>query len=253
MQCPNCGYMMSPFDKDCVRCARLGEKRTVVLPQVMPPPLPPQPTQAIQPPPMPFQQAPIPMGQQAVAMALICPVCSTPDIQKVSAIVEGGTVVTQSRGVSVGAGHFLRNGPNFVTVSSSRGVSVGQSSLVQMLMPPAEPRMPTYTGGGSVAVLVAFAFLFGFNTLSAFVSHPSPGAIIGAAITVGFAVWAWWTWRKSSQDLQLRLHNYHASIPLWQTAIHNWNYLFCCSRCGCVFHIQTRQAAAPQDMYSLLN
>ncbi len=214
--------------------------------QPMPPPLPPQP------PPVaitPYQQG----QQQAVAMAMMCPLCSTPDIQKVSAIIETGTVVTQSSGVSVGAGHVFGGGPNFGTVGVSRGTSVGQSALVKMLMPPTKPLPPTNTAVIAVAVLVGIGLLVGMPTFSFLFDNPSPLIIVPILITVGLIGGAFWLWQSGQRDLQYKMQIYRGDVALWEAALQNWNLLFCCGRCGCVFHIHTRRVASPQEMYSLLN
>lgn len=71
MQCPRCGYVMSPLDKDCVRCRDLSRSTSPTVPPMAPPPPgPPQrdlsmgqgrpatPYAPYQPPPMPGQYPP---------------------------------------------------------------------------------------------------------------------------------------------------------------------------------------------------
>jgi len=53
MQCPNCGYVMQPFENTCPRCARLGP------PKPAPPPATPQPVQPTPGTPQAFAYPPV--------------------------------------------------------------------------------------------------------------------------------------------------------------------------------------------------
>lgn len=252
MQCPECGFTLTPLDKECPRCVWLSKQPAwKVRATPAPPPMPIEQTQSI-PTPLPMdtpletspQYSPLPVS---ASLGLICPVCSASDVQKVSAFVHGGTIVTTSSSVALGGGNVVGG---VLGVSSS--TSVGQSELVRMLAAPQEPKLARYnTSGCLIGLLTLFGAPFLLVGLASMAATP---AVAGISLLIGLGMCggAFAMWRSGEKDLQERTRQYHLLFHQWLEVMQQWEMLFYCGRCGCVFHIQTRQASPPQEMYRLL-
>lgn len=148
MQCPDCGYVMSAFDKECPRCKNFtaqGKRSPTHLK-----PLPPEEAAYLvdtSQPIIPTKQTPPDKPAQMLSAELLaCAVCGNEAVQKVSAICQSGTWVTQSKGQTIGMaddgyGHAMMVG------GSSTTTSQGRTHLALVLAPP--PR-PTYSPIGGV-------------------------------------------------------------------------------------------------------
>ena len=244
--CPQCQQQAAMDASFCAQCGRPYHTQFV-------PPV--GQTQAIYPNqatiPVPAVHS-IPVAHQGIPSAMSCPACSCPDVQKVSLLVHSGTVVTNSSGVSVTGGHVFGGGPNFGMVGVTGGTSVGQSALVQMLSPPAEPKVPVNRSGCGIVVMVLFGLPFLLGGLVGLVGSGDGSAVVPLVMGLGLCGGAFFVWRSGTQEHDNRMRLYNAQYPAWMEAMERWNLLFCCGRCGCVFNVHDRRAAAPQQMQTLL-
>lgn len=195
--------------------------------------------------------------QHNIASALICPACAFHDTQKVSAIVQSGTVITETAGTTVGVGYMYGAG-DFMAIGEMRSTSLGQSGLAMLLAPPARPLMPADTSNLTVNSLGIFAALTGLFSLLLFASkgeNPSlPSLAVAAALlALALGLAAWWAWRNAQRDLKAGWESYHLQAAVWQSSMQNWERLCFCPRCGCVFDPQTRRYARAQEMHTLIS
>lgn len=251
MNCPKCGFALTPLDKTCPRCVWVEK-----LPR---PPARPVPQidstriiSAARSTDTPIQMDVNPGHIQAiVSSGMMCPVCASGDVQKVSSLVHGGTILTQTTGASLGAGHIF-GGPGFGMVGLSGSSSVGRSELVAMLAPPPEPIVPKNTTAPVLGVCAFFGVPFLLLALpDVFGPDPSKALFpLGVAAIMALVAFLYWQNGERNRDDAMRLYN--LAYPDWLLAMDKWEMLFFCGRCGCVFHLRNRHTASPREMYRLL-
>lgn len=277
MHCTDCGYMMTAFDKDCPRCARL-RARTKGCPHCgTAAPLgdvkcgkcghlyrtasthqeaarrddaweAPEPTQplapaaplAASPAATPTFAPPAPPTPLTAEM-LACRVCGNTSGQKVSAVCQQGTWSGVARGQSFGA-IYTADGP--IPVSSvSATSSSGGTQIAQALMPP--PR-PSFRHGWTGSILVP---LLGYPcALAACFAGGLAASVVIAATSI---LWFFVLLAESRAEAvgQTRLQGEHAR---WQAAMAVWDRLFYCSRCDHVYDPHGGGTARPSGLSSLL-
>ena len=85
-------------------------------------------------------------------------------------------------------------------------------------------------------------------------TFPNPsGAVSIIVIGLAFCVGALWTLANGNRTFDEQMRQYQMMYPQWLDVINEWEMLFYCQRCGCAFHLTTRQVAPPQQMRRLLN
>lgn len=287
MTCPDCGYMMTAFDKDCPRCRQFPKEKSCPHCGTTNPhkeyicrkchhdfnqamadqPSQPQPSFSLG---LPFAPSPtvtaesqgisLPSGQSVLpADYLLCRVCGNPSVQKVSAICHTGTWSGTAQGTSAGAA-FGPDGAAPVIMSTSSNIS-GATHLAQMLMPPKRPKAYGFNGClVTIALLLIFIglpmFLVAVTDLFSAAPVGDSGnasgiyvrAIIGFLIAAMAALLLWF--------LSTAVHNskerVERQLPRWEIAIQAWNRLFYCPRCAHVFDPLAGSFAAAQQMHQLL-
>lgn len=277
MQCPDCGYVMTAFDKDCPRCEKMASRMKPCLkcgtasavnamlcqkcghrfgdptekPALKPPAAPASPlsvaapsvsttppTQSIHP------QASASMTQPPLtAEMLACRVCGGTSAQKVSAVVRAGSWITESRGHFVGAGSDGQ-GHTMLVGGPTRSTSHGQTGTASLLAPPARPSFaPSYVG----TILVP---IFGYALALLFWTTVGPVAVTITALLTSL-LWAF-VWNQEGTAAEGGQVRHRGNIARWEQGMQNWNRLFYCPRCDHVFDAQTSAAAPPHAAYSLV-
>lgn len=238
MTCPDCGYMLSAFDKECARCKGLGKQAQQATPAL------PQPQAAPAQPSAP--NAPTLAPASAIpGKALACPFCGNQATQKVTAICEGGTWTTNSRSHTTmigsdGAGHLMMAG------GPTQTSSLSQTGLANRLMPPPRPSAHPFNWG--IGILMAALGLGGIIAMVNGVQTWDLGFLAGGAIAFGSAagllsVEA----RRAEREQNLA----RALLPIWERARVIWNRAFYCGRCDHAYDAQTRAYAPAGELNSL--
>src|SRR5579871_6794182 len=231
-QCPRCQNIVEADDPHCPKCGH--QFRTQFAPSD-------EPTQIVTPPPR--QEASPPMQQMGIPPVpptgplldpnlFTCVVCGNPNVQKVSAIWQTGSWASVSAGMSYSYGHFSGGGSlNTVGVSSVH--HAGATQLARNLAPPAPPRQNGLAVGclGIIAVFFGFwgvgFFLLGLAEIGFMVVAVILFSIMGVAIAA--------IPRQGRQDSE----RFAYDTLYYNRALYHWERLCYCSRCDCVYHIET--------------
>ena len=277
MHCPDCGYSLTSFDKECPRCVRLRARtkgcphcgtaaplddpkcgkcghtyRTAFThqeaarrddnweaPETAPPPTPAAPLATS--PAVILAPPPTPVTTPLSAEMLACRVCGNTSGQKVSAVCQQGTWSGMSRRQSFGA-IYTADGPIPVSSVSSTS-SNGGTQIAQALMPP--PR-PSFRHGWTGSILVP---LLGYPC--ALLAWFAGAFAASVAITLTSALWFFVLLAESRAEAggQTRMQGEYVR---WQGAMVVWDRLFYCSRCDHVYDPHGGDTARPAGMPSLL-
>ena len=277
MFCPDCGYNLTAFDKECPRCARLRARRkgcphcgtaapvdapqcakcghvyrTAFAPTEAPgrddawtPPPAAAPPAAPSYPPAPaapaqatFSPPPTPLN----AAMLACRVCGNTAAQKVSAVCQSGAWSGGSSSLSVGAIHLRHGDIPMSAVTATR--SSGASEIARLLMPPVRPRFVASWAG---SILVAI------TGLVAVLIAASMGGPLWATTAAALAGLLWFFVLRAEGGTEATGQaRHHAALAQWEHAMRIWDRLFYCSRCDHVYDPQDGVAAPPHGMPALL-
>lgn len=247
MQCPACGYALSPFDEQCPRCKNFADKGIQPLVRVI---VPPEgavdsshlPSAAMAPmvlPPMPpervYESLPtLPHG------VLSCIVCGNDSTQKLSAIYQAGSYTEHTRSSSNSLAADL-NGNVYDAVTSTSARTFGVTGIAQTLAPPPRPSCSRVNGCGLYfCIVLAFLGFFlsravgfgGFWTFIMFI-----GVVSAATVLILHA-----TELQAAKD----------RLPYWRHSMERWEMLFYCSRCDHVFNPHTQSFSPSKAVQSML-
>ena len=230
MNCPECQYALSPFDKTCPRCAQNHKAQQ-------------RPQQTRQRQPAGAQAAQPDPAQSAPLAVSACAACRNPAIQKVSGLHTGGIWSAEANGLGLGYGRTF-GGQSFTTVSTSHTVSAGGTSLAQALAPPQKPQSfqtkaeNIVIGGTLVAFLI---WLIGwFVVVDSFSGIPVPVYILVASAATLVPLAAIPSALKANREQKATML---VLLGRWQRAMRHWDQLYYCSRCDRVSNPQTGQHA----------
>ena len=231
MNCQQCQYALSPFDKDCPRCAQMqaGPRAAAVAPAPRVP-----------------QHSPAPL-------ALVCVTCGSQAIQKVSGLHQGGVWSAEAIGVGVGYGR-ISNGQRFTTVSTSHAVSSGATSLAQALAPPLKPhrfqtKAENFCLGG---IFVAFiVWMIGGWMLA---DNPAPiiPMTLYILIASAFTLVPLAAIPSAIRAARENKANTALLVQRWQSVMRHWDQLYYCARCDRVCNPQTGQHAPSRAVSGIL-
>ena len=284
MFCPDCGYSLTAFDKDCPRCVRLRAKqkgcprcgtaapvdasvcgkcghayRTVFSPTEAPgrddaweaPAPAAMPLSPAAPPPQPQPQPP-PMATPSMAT----PSMATPlTAQMLACRVCGNTTAQKVSAVcqsgswsggssSLSVGAIHLRHGDIPMSAVTATRSSGASEIARRLMPPARPRFVASWVG---SVLVAM-----FGLVAVLIAAGTSGAAwaTAAAALTGLV---WFFVLRAEGDGEAEGQARHqAALAQWEHAMRIWDRLFYCSRCDHVYDPQGGAAAPPHAMPALL-
>jgi hypothetical protein len=201
-------------------------------------------------------------GQMPAAPSnnLACPSCGQTDqVQKVSAVYEGGITRGQYSGPTGGAAYTFGRGGGW-TVGGAQTTLRGttQTSLSQLLAPPARPAGLFWQVWGprlvpTVPVLLAWAMLDGVMNVfrvnwGSNITNPCiengvscdpklyVGFVVFSILAVGLIILAVWLWVRAftinTHDLHQR---YTQTLASWEVAMRRWHSAYYCHRCDSVF------------------
>lgn len=241
MNCPNCQYALTAFDRSCPRCAQMKA-------------VPPAAAVATAPRPAPVQYEP---PQYDSLQTSACVSCGSPTIQKVSGLYRGGVWSAEAVGVGVGYGR-TSSGQSFSTVSTSHATSAGGTGLAYALAPPNKPH--SYQTPAEIVCLAGIfaAFLAWLWSSMALAGNPASVIFqsnlkiylfVAAALTLVPLISAPYAVRAN------RKQKAHLAILLrrWKTIISHWDQLYYCSRCDQVFNPHTGQHVPSHAVNGILH
>lgn len=245
MNCPNCQYALTAFDKSCPRCAQMNKVQSASTVAT-----------ALRPAPVQAQPNPYQPPQQELPQSDACTSCGNPAIQKVSGLHRGGVWSAEAVGVGVGYGR-TSSGQSFSTISTSHATSAGGTGLAYALAPPMKPHsfQPpaeilclTGIAVASLAWIASYWALAGNPASVIFESNLKIYIFVAAALSfvpVISAPYAITASRKQKAYLAVLLRR-------WRKVIIRWDQLYYCSRCDRVCNPQTGQHVPTQAMSQAL-
>ena len=239
MNCQECQYALSPFDKTCPRCAQ--NQKAQQERQQRPQQNRPQQTRQRQPA---AAHAVQPNAAHSAPLVVSgCAACGNPAIQKVSGLHTGGVWSAEANGLGLGYGR-TSGGQSFTTVSTSHSVSAGGTGLAQALAPPKKPQSfqtkaeNIVIGGTLVAFLI---WLMGwFVVIESFSGIPVPVYILVASAATLVPLAAIPSALKANREQKATMI---VLLGRWRRAMSHWDQLYYCSRCDRVSNPQTGQHA----------
>jgi len=169
-------------------------------------------------------------------MGVTCPLCGKDDnVQKVSAIVDGGTSVSSYSGVAPSVNVYdgkVGYGGAYVA-----GNVRSSSHLAQKLAPPVkpnEPRTPAKIGLGWLLLI-----LFGaFSIYCISMDYIDMGLVLCGFLPViiaGIMIFA------GNNEKQKIKENYEKGMPIWKEEMARWNKLYYCHRDDIMFDPESGQ------------
>lgn len=255
MECPDCGYMLSAFDKECPRCKVYGGK---ALPRARPELVPVDPPHQVSLPPMPepevirpeiLSSAP-PLNPAALPEgALSCPVCASAGTQRVTSVYRAGSW-TESGTVSSGTYAMFTGGVEAVGVGVSQVQTSGVPGSARLLAPPPPPTMPAthpYAIAISLTLIILSIPVFLISLPLSIILIGIPGLVLSPIMFIGGLAGLIVT-----SNRQAVCRRSEQQYPRWQEAIRHWEILFYCSRCDYVYIPGTRHARPAHAMHELL-
>ena len=198
-------------------------------------------------------------------MPAICPVCGKDDaIQKVSAIVQSGTVSGTVSGPSFGS-VYVDGKWGLSTSWSTMGAHL-TSDLARLLSAPEKPKRPFGLGTNALMALLLGLGCSCFFLVVAILISPfavpaartagavavGPLALVGLFLVVGPAVAGFLLYRPLSNNDKPHEAKYLAETARWEQAIARWDQLYCCLRDGMVFDPETGANAPAYAIEPLL-
>jgi len=167
-------------------------------------------------------------------MSVTCPLCGKDDnVQKVSAIVDGGTSVSSYSGVAPSVNVY--NGKVGYGGAYVSGNVRSSSHLAQKLAPPLkpnEPRTPTKIILGWFTLVLFGGFTIyclsmGYTDPGTFICGFLPAIIAGVMIIAG------------NQEKREIKENYDKGMPIWKEEMAKWNKMYYCHRDDIMFEPDT--------------
>jgi hypothetical protein len=196
-----------------------------------------------------------------------CPLCGDASaIQKVSAIVEGGTNISQGNSYSSGESrvYYERTGEHVGSSISSSSTSTyqkSQSKLAQKLVMPDPPREPQkgdfeigerfFTGIFGAVYLAAIVPIWGFADAG---SNAGSVLLVLFCITplvagVGAILIAWLIHKAmgSNEKYQHAMEKYKEEMLIYDKTSTHWNELFYCHKHDVVYTLSKRKPVPVKD------
>jgi hypothetical protein len=200
-------------------------------------------------------------------MDLLCPIDKKDDaIQKVSAVVAGGTSTGSFSGTT--GGHINIDG-NTGSIGGFNTLSGGISSnLANLLTPPAKPQMPKSTnlliifmafwgltfliGLGGTGILVPLLFLRGDANITVKIVIGVIGIVLALASGIGLIVFMRFLNRIDKDNHKNSQERYLVDKLKWQKAMEKWVCLYYCHKHGVVFDPESGEYCEASSLKELL-
>lgn len=199
---------------------------------------------------------------------IVCPQCGNDSsIQKVSAIVTGGTNRISSSGQTTGIGITFKGDPAIVT-GATHTYGISQSVLARTLTPPPKPQIQKISGFWYIAPFIFFMITVWFAPISKGMKTAIAITFaIGMALTmcinqnnngdVGLPLIVVWLiillviyYVGLSKEIE-KQKNLETLLPLWQKSMDKWNNLYYCHKHDIVFDPNTGQHLPADRMNEL--
>jgi hypothetical protein len=189
---------------------------------------------------------------------IVCPKCNKDDaIQKVSAVVAGGTATGSFSGFSGGVVNLEGKTGNVGGYNTLSGGTI--SNLARLLAPPAEPSKPSSTDFLFLIILIVWVSvtigfcISGVLTLFFIGSDFRLFSIAGIVILVILSAFGLFRLleyhsRVNEKNQKAKQEYYQNKKLMWEKSMKRWNDLYYCHRDGIVFDPKTGENCEPDNM-----
>lgn len=231
MDCPKCGYVMAPFDKECPRCqhATAAPIETTS-----------SPTGAMK---AGYKQCPA-CGFATPVVTRQCPQCAhkfrtefvpPPQPEAASKTTTIGCVQCGNQNVQ-----------KVSALAHADGPAEGSGPVGELLLPPKRPEYATPPIVYAALVATTLAVLAAGSTVIAKFDPMEEALTVSlGVVAIGLSILA--ALRVGSEKTRHAVRE-----TLYHQAMTQWNMLFYCPKCDCVYNITTRKSAPSKAMRTLL-